>query len=136
MTDRYQLLIRKDSPESESSSCEDLSSRLVRVPTIERVDLRHYVFGGDFGEADEAGRVHLSLPECDVEDEFSRIEVDIPRSWVPEKGPQIFALVFMAASWLSWEVYDPQIDDTLKKDVVLQGLVAMRRAQLEGEGEK
>jgi len=48
----------------------------------------------------------------------------------------VFALVFMAAEWLGWEVYDPQIEDTLKKDVVLAGMIAMRRAQLDREGER
>jgi len=132
VSDRYLLWIRRDAEESASSSCEELAERLLRVPTVVQSDGRHFVFA----ELDESGQVEIELVEGDDPATFSRVVFDVPRAWVPAKGPQVFALVFMTASWLAWEVYDPQIEDTLKKDVVLQGLVAMRRAQLESEGEK
>jgi hypothetical protein len=50
-----------------------------------------------------------------------------------ERGPQVFALVFMTSEWCHGEVWDPQIEDTLQKDVVLQGMVAVRQAQREQE---
>jgi hypothetical protein len=62
-----------------------------------------------------------------------RIDIRIPRSWVMERGPQVFALVFMTAEWCNGEVWDPQIEDTLQKDVILQGMVAVRQAQREQE---
>jgi len=132
MSDRYLLWIRKDADESASSSCGELADRLLRVPTVVQRDARHFAFA----EPDEAGQVEIELFEGDDPDTFCRVIFDVPRAWVPAKGPQVFALVFMTASWLAWEVFDPQIDDTLQKDVVLQGLVAMRRAQLDSEGEK
>jgi hypothetical protein len=61
------------------------------------------------------------------------ISIHIPRPWVMERGPQVFALVFMTAEWCDGEVYDPQIEDTLQKETVLQGLVAVRQAQREQE---
>ena len=63
--------------------------------------------------------------------ETGQIRIRFPRLWVNDRGPQVFALVFMIAEWCDGEVYDPQIDDTLRKDVVLQGMVAVRQAQRE-----
>ena len=57
----------------------------------------------------------------------------MPRAMVVEKGPRVFALVFMLAEWAKWEVFDPQIDDRLQKEAVLSGLVAMRQAQRDQE---
>ena len=51
-----------------------------------------------------------------------------------ERGPRVFALVFMLQGWTRWEVFDPQLGDTLQREAVLQGLVAMRQAQMEKEG--
>ena len=62
-----------------------------------------------------------------------QVRIRFPRPWVNDRGPQVFALVFMTAEWCDGEVYDPQIDDTLRKDVVLQGMVAVREAQREQE---
>jgi hypothetical protein len=79
----------------------------------------------EFGDRDEHG-----VTEIERRDD-GEVEIRVPRPWVMARGPQIFALVFMTAEWCSGEVYDPQIDDTLRKDVVLQGLVAARQAQRE-----
>jgi len=81
----------------------------------------------EFGERDAGGIMQIEVAA-------ERVVVLIPRTWVPARGPQVFALVFMMAEWLSWEVHDPQIGGVLKKDVVLQGMVAMRQAQLAAAG--
>jgi hypothetical protein len=81
----------------------------------------------EFGERDTDGIMQIQVVPASV-------RVSIPRSWIPARGPQVFALVFMMAEWLCWEVHDPQIGELLKKDVVLQGLVAMRQAQLAAAG--
>ncbi|HKI83622.1 MAG TPA: hypothetical protein VKA63_04730 [Candidatus Krumholzibacteria bacterium] len=62
------------------------------------------------------------------------IEISIPRFWIKARGPQVFAIVFMMQGWTGFEVYDPQIDSTLERETVLQGMVAMRQAQLENQG--
>jgi hypothetical protein len=131
-TQDYQLLLRPSGGAQQDRPVEELQSKLLRIPTLEQIDARHY----EFGEADAAGIMTLALQAGakDASDTFERIEIAVPRAWLPARGPQVFAIVFMAAEWLGWEVYDPQIEDTLKKDVVLQGMVAMRRAQLDREG--
>lgn len=98
-----------------------LAERLERIPGVSIEGPRRFTFG----EADEHGQMEILAPEN------GEIGIRIPRPWVMEKGPQVFALVFMAAEWCGGEVFDPQIDDTLRKDVVLQGLVAARQAQRE-----
>jgi hypothetical protein len=100
-----------------------------------------------FGERDEHGIMEIEMlvvrdrERVPVEDlaaedaeRSNGIEVRIPRPWVMPRGPQVFALVFMMAEWNGWEVYDPQIEDTLQKEAVLSGLVAVRQQQLEREG--
>lgn len=130
----YELLIRPLPDSPAPADLDELRSRLLRIPTLEERESRRF----EFGEADDAGvmTVWLAADEAAAADGIDRIEISVPRPWLPARGPQVFAIVFMAAEWLGWEVYDPQIDDTLKKDVVLQGMVAMRRAQLENEGER
>ena len=129
----YELRLRARGSVGESRSIEELHAKLIRVPTVDEIDGRHF----QFGEADDAGIMTLELrtEHDDDSGRFEEVEILVPRSWLPARGPQVFALVFMAAEWLGWEVYDPQIDDLLQKDVVLQGMVAMRRAQLDREGE-
>ena len=99
-----------------------------------------------FDEADDAGVMELDVfvrrngvrvdPRDVRDDEADRcdeVEIRMPRPWVMAKGPRVFALVFMLAEWAKWEVFDPQIEDVLHKEVVLSGLVAMRQAQREQE---
>jgi hypothetical protein len=62
------------------------------------------------------------------------IEISIPRFWIKARGPQVFAIVFMMQGWTGFEVYDPQIESTLERETVLQGMVAIRQAQLENQG--
>jgi len=94
------------------------------------VDERQY----EFGEPDEHGVMSIGLGrggDQTPDDHFDKIEISIPRPWVQSNGPQVFAIVFMIQGWTDWVVYDPQIGDTLQREVVLQGLVAMRQAQME-----
>lgn len=130
----YRLLLRPHAASIGDRPVEELRSKLTRVPTLEEIDSRHF----EFGEADQAGIMRLTLQTAGSEaaQQFDQVDIRVPRAWLPGRGPQVFALVFMAAEWLGWEVFDPQIDDTLKKEVVLQGMVAMRRAQLDREGER
>lgn len=107
-------------PASDSSR---LADRLRRVPQVADRGNGRY----EFGERDADGIMQIEvLP--------AQVQVLIPRPWVMSRGPQVFALVFMMAEWLGWEVHDLQIGSVLKKDVVLQGLVAMRQAQLLARG--
>ena len=114
----YRLAIRARDGQEFDPDSRMLESRLGRIPGV-RIDGRGHF---SFGEADEHG-----VMEIEVEDSGC-IAIRIPRPWVMERGPQVFALVFMAAEWCHGEVFDPQIDDTLQKEVVLQGLVAVRQA--------
>lgn len=100
-----------------------LHDRLLRIPGLEEGSPGHY----SFGEPDEHGRMEMELRG--EGERVEGMEVRIPRPWATSKGPQVWALVFMAAEWAGWEVYDPQIDGTLEKQVVLSGLVAMRQQQ-------
>jgi hypothetical protein len=133
MSTTYTLTVRRDDAFSQSLPRQPLRDRLARIPTLEAQggDLYH------FGEPDEHGVMRIELCARDARldsDRFDAIEVVIPRSWVHARGPQVFALVFMMAEWNQWTVYDEQIRDTLQKEAVLQGLVAMRQAQLQKEG--
>lgn len=123
--ERYRILVRPEGDDSPPASVEQLSSRLLRIPTLERAGERRF----RFGDEDEDGRLELEL-EGGEGDRFERASFSIPRGWVPRKGPQVFALIFMVRDWLGFEAYDPQIDDVLNKEAVLQGLVAMRQAEL------
>lgn len=120
----YRLTLRPSSSAEATDSPHSVSDRLLRIPGVTRIDSGCF----RFGEADEHGIMQLDF-------EGEAIEVVVPRPWVQDKGPQVFALVFMLAEWLHWDVYDPQIEDVLKKDVVLQGLVAMRQAQREKDSD-
>lgn len=115
---------------------------LTRIPGVVETGPDRYAFGDE----DEHGVMQLDVfvrrngarvePQDVRDDEADRcdeVEVRIPRDWVMAKGPQVFALVFMLAEWADWEVFDPQIDDTLQKEAVLSGLVAMRQAQRQAE---
>jgi len=104
-------------------------SKWQRIPTLSAAEPGRYVFG----EADEHGQMDLRFAPEGADGTFDRIEVRIPRPWVHAKGPQVFALVFMTAEWIGFEVHDPQIDSVLQKEAVLQGMVAMRQAQLDQE---
>lgn len=131
MSEFYRILVRGDDAESSTLPRSAVRDRLCAVP---KVVLRE----GDlheFGEADEHGVMTLQLHGPD-EETLSSIEVMIPRPWVMQMGPQVFALVFMVQGWTNWEVYDPQIDGTLQREAVLQGLVAMRQARMQEEGRK
>ncbi|RKZ11536.1 hypothetical protein DRQ53_00605 [bacterium] len=97
----------------------ELERRLACIPGVQADGPGSF----SFGEPDANGSMRLEFGET--------IDIRIPRPWVMERGPQVFALVFMLAEWSAGEVYDPQIDDTLEKDHVLQGMVAMRQAQRE-----
>jgi len=119
----YRLRIRPHPGADFDPDPERLRARLLRIPGVSQTADGRF----EFGDRDEHGVTEI---ECLSGGE---IEFRVPRPWVMPRGPQIFALVFMTAEWCSGEVYDPQIDDTLRKDVVLQGLVAVRQAQREGE---
>jgi hypothetical protein len=119
----YDLVIRARPDEPFDPDPGALAGRLERIPGVTIEGPQHFAFG----ERDEHGRMEI------VAEEGGRIAISIPRPWVMDRGPQVFALVFMAAEWCGGEVFDPQIDDTLRKEVVLQGLVAVRQAQRERE---
>lgn len=121
--DIYELSIRASGSGSFDPDPEMLGTRLGRIPGVTRQAGGRFTFG----EADAHGQMQI--------DAGDPIRVRIPRAWVMERGPQVFALVFMTAEWCGGEVYDPQIDDTLKKEVVLQGMVAVRQARREQEQE-
>jgi hypothetical protein len=129
MSERYHIILRSAS--GAKSSLPPLAVRMRRVPTLEALDERHWCFG----EADAHGRLELEF--CGgAGDEFETVDFSIPRPWVPSRGPQVFALVFMLRDWLGMQAYDPQIDSLLDKEVVLKGLVAMRQAQRDHEAAK
>jgi len=139
----YRLTLRSDPTYAAARPRAELASRLARVPSLQ--DRGRGLF--EFGTPDEHGVMEVELalvrdgakvPFEDLRAEdaatYNAVEVRVPRPWVTSKGPQVFALVFMMAEWNGWTVYDEQIESTLQKDTVLQGLVAMRRAQLDREG--
>lgn len=116
----YHLTLRPSAAKEASDGPDAVVGRLLRIPGVREVEPRRY----EFGEADEHGIMRLEF-------EAAAVEISIPRTWVQARGPQVFALVFMLAEWLGWEVYDSQIEDVLVKETVLQGMVAMRQAQRE-----
>lgn len=142
MADIYTLLLRSDASYARPAEREGLLRHLTRIPgVVERAPDRYV-----FGDEDEHGIMELDVfvrrdgarvePRDVSDDESARcdeIEVRVPRPWVMENGPRVFALIFMLAEWAKWEVHDTQIDDTLQKDAVLSGLVAMRQAQRNAE---
>ena len=138
MSDFYQLLLRGEEACSIPASIDDIALHLGRIPSRRRSSARSF----EFGEADEHGVMKLEFQasqdgaQIAPDDEITThcLDITVPRAWVHERGPQVFAIVFMAAEWLGWTVYDPQIEDSLQKDDVLQGLVAMRQARLVAEG--
>jgi hypothetical protein len=118
----YALCLRPSSNPGAASDSQLGVDRLMRIPgVVDRGDGAY-----EFGDADEHGVMRLDF-------ELASIGIAIPRPWVHDRGPMVFALVFMLAEWLRWEVYDPQIEDVLVKEVVLQGMVAMRQAQREAD---
>ncbi len=128
MSNLYRLVL---SQEGSVLPCEDLRQRLRRIPGLENEDANTLTFGDE----DEHGLMRIRFrPVADPADSYDGLDVEVPRPWVHARGPQVFALVFMIAEWIGWSVYDPQIESTLQKEAVLQGLVAMRQAQLEKEG--
>ena len=140
----YTLLLHSDAARSTSTDRADLLARLRRIPGVEPSDDR--VDSYEFGDRDEHGVMSLELFVCrdgtrvpaadvtDVEGErCDEVEVRIPRAWVLDRGPRVFALVFMLAEWAKWTVFDPQIGGTLQKEAVLSGLVAMRQKQRDFE---
>lgn len=142
MSSTYTLLLRSDAAHSRPAEREGLVGHLTRIPGVVETAPDRYAFGDE----DEHGVMELDVyvrrngarvEPADVgDDEADRcdeLEVRIPRPWVMEQGPRVFALVFMLAEWARWEVFDPQIEDTLQKEAVLSGLVAMRQAQREQE---
>lgn len=141
---RYILLLRSDATHARSTDRATLLAHLLRIPGAAQSGEHPDRF--EFGDRDEHGVMTLELfvlragsrvPAAEVrDDEAPRcdgVEIGIPRPWVLERGPRVFALVFMLAEWAKWEVFDPQIGDTLQKEAVLSGLVAMRQAQREHE---
>ena len=120
----YELVIRARAGTPFDPDPAMLAGRLERIPGVNVEGPGRF----SFGEPDEHGRM-----EIQAQTEPARIGIRFPRAWVMDRGPQVFALVFMAAEWSGGEVFDPQIEDTLRKDVVLQGLVAVRQAQREKE---
>ena len=144
--DTYTLLLRSDADHTRPADRAGLIGHLTRIPGAEADPGVADRF--TFGEADAAGSMTLdflvvrdgqrvSAPEV-TDEEAARcdeVEIRMPRPWVMERGPQVFALVFMLAEWAKWEVFDPQIEDTLQKEAVLSGLVAMRQAQREHEAQ-
>jgi len=118
----YHLVIRARDGQDFDPDAAMLESRLGRIPGVSVLGSGQF----RFGEADEHGAMEFVAGPDGV-------DIRIPRTWVMERGPQVFALVFMTAEWCHGEVWDPQIEDTLQKDVVLQGMVAVRQAQREQE---
>ncbi len=106
----------------------ELEERLVAIPGVRRLEDGSYEF------AEEGDRGAMGIRFLPAEGQLESIETEIPRPWVMERGPRVFALVFMLQGWTRWEVFDPQLGDTLQREAVLQGLVAMRQAQMEKEG--
>jgi len=123
VTPNYELTIRARPDGAFNPDVEMLDARLGRIPGVGITSPGSY----RFGEPDEHGVMEISVRET------GSISIRIPRAWVMDRGPQVFALVFMTAEWCDGEVHDPQIDDTLQKETVLQGMVAVRQAQREQE---
>lgn len=116
----YRLRLQPGSvPASEDA---DIRERLLRIPGVS--DQGGGLF--HFGQPDADGVMQIRVGD-------EAIEITVPRPWVHERGPQVFALVFMVAEWRGFEVFDPQIDEPLQKEAVLQGLVAVRQAQRNAE---
>lgn len=149
MTDEstYVLLLRSDASHARASESSRLTAHLARIPGVDESTnaARTYTFG----EIDDHGQMTLEFFTCrgprriapgeetaEERDRCDEVEVRIPRPWVIERGPRVFALVFMLAEWAKWEVFDPQIGDTLQKEAVLSGLVAMRQAKREREARR
>ena len=105
-----------------------IGERLSSIPGVRSLGAGRF----HFGEEDEDGVMSIRLASAG--EVLETIEVSIPRVWVKERGPRVFALVFMLQGWTQWEVFDPQIDDILEREAVLQGLVTVRQAQMEKEG--
>jgi hypothetical protein len=135
MSELYRILLRADEAESRTLPRAGVRERLRSVPKLVAKSTEHGDEHHEFGEADEHGVMTLTLRGPDRET-LSAIEVEIPRPWVMDNGPQVFALVFMLQGWTDWEVYDPQIEGTLHREAVLQGLVAMRQGRMQEEGKK
>jgi len=142
MADIYTLLLRSDASHPRPAEREGLLRHLTRIPGVVERGPDAFVFGDE----DEHGIMELDVfvrrdgarvePRDVRDDESARcdeVEVRVPRAWVMENGPRVFALIFMLAEWAKWEVYDAQIDDTLNKEAVLSGLVAMRQAQRDAD---
>lgn len=131
MSDSYTILLRAGGDAAPGCSREEILRRLRSVPKLQEKGEGRL----EFGEADEHGVMTLALLGPDPQ-LLESIEIRIPRPWVMENGPQVFALVFMIQGWTDWEVYDPQIDSTLHREAVLQGLVAMRQARMQERGQR
>lgn len=125
----YRLELRDPANPAPGLARAEIERKWQKIPTLSEAEPGRFVFG----DADEHGQMDLRFDPADAADTFDRIQVQIPRAWVHARGPQVFALVFMTAEWIDFEVHDPQIDSVLQKEAVLQGLVAMRQAQLEQE---
>jgi hypothetical protein len=121
MSEFYRLTLRSDPEHPVDLDRAGLRMRLSAVPTVTDLGEGRY----HFGEADENGVMELTQLES-----AAGMSVSIPRPWVMDKGPQVFALVFMIQGWTGWQVFDEQIGETLQREAVLQGLVAMRQARL------
>jgi len=152
MKRNYRILLRPREGQSPELECASVQDRLPSVPGISSRSKRLF----HFGEEDEHGvmTIRLSLegsadatsegsssesasPKNEIETSagaMRSIDVTIPRPWVKQRGPQVFAIVFMMQGWTGWEVYDPQIESTLERETVLQGMVAMRQIELEKQG--
>jgi len=154
MNPNYRILLRPREAQNQELECAAVREKLRAVPGISAQDGRLH----HFGEEDEHGVMTISLSAGSADEGTSRadrspaegsssvrgvesapdtlrsIEMSIPRYWIKARGPQVFAIVFMIQGWTGWEVYDPQIKSTLERETVLQGMVAMRQAQLENQG--
>lgn len=117
----YALTIRARDGAPFRAGPELVGERLGRIPGTSNPAPGHFTFGA----VDEHGQMEFVVDET--------IGIRIPRPWIRERGPQVFALVFMVAEWCQGEVFDPQINDILQKEVVLQGMVTVREAQREQE---
>ena len=130
MNSNYRILLRPREGQSSELACASVRERLPSVPGISSPSERLF----HFGEEDEHGVMTVRLLPEEPTDSMRSIEVSIPRPWVKLRGPRVFAIVFMMQGWTDWEVYDPQIESTLERETVLQGMVAMRQIELEKQG--
>lgn len=141
MSDTYTLLLRSDAGHARPAAREGVVNHLTRIPGLAERGPDRWAFEDDGTELmqldlfvrRDGARVEPREVRDDEADRCDEIEVRMPRAMVVEKGPRVFALVFMLAEWAKWEVFDPQIDDRLQKEAVLSGLVAMRQAQRDQE---